>query len=351
MRIAAATIISNRRIALARATARSLEQHHPDLPFFTLQADGPHPAIDPAREPFRLVPLSSLGLAREAALRFRYTDAELSFACTPHFICHLLEQGFDAVLFLKQETMVVGRLDPLLDRLAHHPVLLTPHLLAPPLGPGARRREWNVLRAGVFNGGVLGFSRCPEAQGVLTWWRERTEQHCVLDVDDGLHFEQRWLDFIPSLAPGCLIVRDPGINVGHWNLPERRIEVRGGLITACGLPCRIFRFSGYDPERPDVLSRYAPSMTAASIGPAAELLRRYHALLEACGWRDTWHLPYAWDRFDNGTPIRPQARRIFRLLGPESARFGDPFRTGGPDTFYAWLRTRHPGLMEGGADG
>lgn len=346
MKWAAVTIASRRRVALARATARSFREHHPEVPFWMLLADGEQEGIGGTAEPFSLVLLPELGIPGEAQFRFRYSEMELSYAATPFLIAHALRSGFDAVLFLKQETLVLGSLDPLLEMLERHSVILTPHLLEPAAGPGALERERSVLRAGVFNGGVLGFSRCAESSQVLEWWQQKTQRLCLLDVEHGLHYEQRWLDFVPGLARQCGIVRDPGVNVGHWNLPERRIEVREGRVTACGRPCRVFRFSGYDPGHPERVTRYS-AMRVEETGAAAEVFARYQSLLEECGWRETRGLPYAWDFFDDGGRIPSEARRVYRELGDEVQRFGDPFCTRGQDSFRAWLGRTHPELMEG----
>lgn len=349
MRVAAATIVSRSRVALARATARSFREQHPEIPFYCLLADGEHEEIRAGREPFAMISFGALGIPEEAGFRFGYGEMELSYAATPFLIAHLLEAGFEGVLFLKQETMVLERLDDLLEMLRRHSVLLTPHFLAPPEGEGEFERARNVLRAGVFNGGVLGFAECAEARRVLRWWKQKTLRLCLLDVDHGLHYEQRWLDFVPSFAPRCGIVRDPGVNVGHWNLPERRIEVRGGRVTACGEPCRIFRFSGYEPEHPERITRYSKAKVAEA-GGAAEVFARYQRLLEECGWRETRELPYAWDFYDNGGRISREARRLFREMGDGARRFGDPFRTGA-DSFHAWLSREHPAALEGGGHG
>ncbi len=349
MRVAAATIVSRSRVALARATARSFRGQHPEVPFYCLLADGEHEEIRADREPFEMVRFDALAAPDDECFRFRYGEMELSYAATPFLVAHLLESGFEGVLFLKQETMVLDRVDGLLEMLRRHSVLLTPHLLSPPEGEGEFERARNVLRAGVFNGGVLGFAQCEEARRVLEWWKQKTWRLCLLDVDHGLHYEQRWLDFVPSIAPRCGIVRDPGVNVGHWNLPERRIEAREGRVTACGEPCRIFRFSGYEPERPDRISRYSRAKVAEA-GGAAEVFARYQRLLEECGWRETRALPYAWGVYDNGARISGEARRLYRELGEAARRFGDPFRTAG-ESFYAWLSREHPAALEGGGHG
>ncbi len=348
---AACSIASRSRIALVRATAHSFRERHPDLPFYVLLADEPHEGVPDASEPFQVVLFEALEIPDSAAFRFRYRELELSYACTPYLIRHLLERGLDRVLFLKQETLVLDRLDPLFEMLLRHSVILTPHLLEPATGADAVAREISVLRAGVFNGGVIGFSRCEEAFAVLEWWQRRVESDCVLQVDHGLHYEQRWLDLVPSLAPGCGIVRDPGVNIGHWNLHERRIRELGGTYRTGADRVRIVRFSGYDPARPEMVSRYNLTLRVGDTADGAAIFRRYQRLLLEFGWEATSRLPYAWDFFDNGVRIHPEMRTLYRRFPDGTSRWRDPFRTAGPATFYGWLREHRPELFEevGGA--
>jgi hypothetical protein len=215
--------------------------------------------------------------------------------------------------------------------------LLTPHFLEPPRGARALEWELNVLRAGIFNGGFLAFSNRAEARQVLAWWKRKTRRGCFRAVEEGVHFEQRWLDFVPSLAPQCHILRDPGMNVGHWNLPERRIRVRDGRVTADGAPCRVFRFSGYQREFPQRVTQYNPHLTVESAGEAAEVFRRYQAGLDAAGYQETRQWPYAFGCFDNGVSIPETARRVYHDLNDEVRRFGDPFAAAHEGSFFRWL--------------
>ncbi|MDP1938345.1 MAG: hypothetical protein Q8K91_14155, partial [Hylemonella sp.] len=129
--IAAATIVAKPYISHARVLARSFAEHHPEIPFFALLADEVGGLFDPAAEPYELVALDDLGLADGAGYRFRYEQQPLSYAMTPHLVGHLLDRGFDRVIFVKQESLVLDRLDPVLAALETASVVLTPHLLAP----------------------------------------------------------------------------------------------------------------------------------------------------------------------------------------------------------------------------
>jgi hypothetical protein len=335
VRFAAATITAGSRIAHARVVSRSFGARHPDIPCFVLQVDDP--GCDAAGgEPFVQVSIRDLGIPRLEQLLFRYDRDPLSYACTPWLLRHLLDRGFGGVVFLKQETLVLDRLDDLLEGLSRHPAVVTPHLVAPLAGHDRVSRELNILLSGVFNVGIVAVRQGEDVRAFLDWWADRLSSHCRHAPHEGAHFEQRWLDFLPVLLPGALVLRDARYNVGHWNLRERTVSVRANDVFVNGLRCAVFRFSGYDPGQP-VASRYAPALTPDVLGEAWQVFERFGQALDDAGWQETSQLPYGYGTFDNGVPIPAIARAIHAELGEEADRFGDPFQTGRPDSFFAWL--------------
>lgn len=334
---AAATIVAKNRLSLGRVVAESFLHHHPDIPFFLLLADEVEGYFAPEQECFRLVRLTDLAIPDFRRWRFHYAQDELSYAATPFLLSHLLDQGFTHVVFIKQESMVLGDLAVVFDRLQRSTILLTPHLLAPLSGEPGADREVNILLSGVYNGGLLGVSDTDAARRFLAWWQDRLFDHCYRDVAEGLHFEQRWLDLVPAYFEGVHILRDRGVNVGHWNLPERAITLDGDSVLVDGVPCVLFRFSGFDVERPQAATRYSARLTMENIGPAAEVFRRYRGRLIEAGYYKTRAWPYAYGSFDNGVPIPDIARRLYRDLGDENSRFGDPLQTASPDSYFHWL--------------
>ena len=334
--VAAATIVAKNHLSSARVLADSFRRHHPDVPFYVLLADEVDDYFDVERESFQLLRLDDLAVPQLARLKFHYTRQELSYAVTPSLLVHLLKRGFTGVVFLKQESLVVGDMTPVLGLLERHPILLTPHLLKPLAGEGGAARELEIMLAGVYNGGFLGFANTPETQQFLEWWENRLCTHCRHAVAKGMHFEQRWLDFAPAYVKNVHIVRDPGMNVAHWNLPERRVRVAGNSVLADGVPCRLFRFSGFDPDTPEAVTRYSSRLTLENVGPSEELYRRYHKLLKDAGYEQTQRWPYAYEQFDNGVPIPDFVRTIYRGLDDVN-RFGDPFLTAPPGSYFRWL--------------
>ncbi|MDQ3587123.1 MAG: hypothetical protein M3433_01620 [Actinomycetota bacterium] len=333
---AACTIAAREQWALARVVAASFAEHNPGIPVFVLLADEPDGAFDPALEPFEVVTLADLALPHRCGLLFRYAQQPLSYALTPHLLSLLLERGYEQVLFIKQESLVAAVLEVPFATLDTKAIALTPHLLGPLTGERAADGELPILLAGAYNGGILGVANRRQGRDFLAWWRDRLLDHCRHAPANGMHFEQRWLDLVPSYFDQTGIVRDPGCNVGHWNVGERDLRLQGGRILAGERPCSLVRFSGFDERQPDRVSRYS-DLRLADIGPAADVWRLYLERLVAAGVHTTRGWRYAYDRFDNGVGIPVIARDLYLELGAATERFGDPFCTAGGTSFFEWL--------------
>lgn len=336
-RIAAATIVAKRHLALARVTASSFRQQHPDIPFFVLLADEICGYFEPGEEDFELLSIDDLGRDELLPWCFRYAQLPLSYALTPALLEHLLDSGFQQVIFIKQESLVLQRLTPMLEALPHCSLALTPHLLSPLEGEGCERRELDILQAGTFNGGIIGVRDTATARAALRWWRERVEYHCLHDVAGGMHYEQRWLDLLPALFDDVQMIFDPGCNVGHWHLPERVIHIDAERVYVDNLACRLFRFSGFETEQPQKATRYFERLTVATMGAAGQIFYRYHDLLLAAGQHECAQWPYAWEHFDNGVAIPPIARELYRQQGSAAKAYGNPFESTAKNSFLTWL--------------
>ena len=334
--------MAKNRLSLARVLAQSFLEHHPDIPFYVLLADEIDGCFDPRRERYQLIPFSDLRIPHRERFRFHYAQQPLSYATTPFLLEHLLDRGFERVLFFKQESLVLGDHSEVLELLTRHPIVMTPHLLAPLAGPDRAARELNILQSGVFNVGLLGVAAPDAGTPFLKWWQDRVYAHCAHAVADGMHYEQRWLDLVPTFFPAAHLLRDPAFNVAHWNLPDRSIDVRGRDVLVEGRPGRLFRFSGYDPDVPGLPTRYSNRLTWENVGPARMVFERYRQALDDHGFQETRHWPYAYNTFDNGVTIPEFVRQLYRRSGDSVARFGDPRRTSpgletGSVSYYHWL--------------
>jgi hypothetical protein len=333
--LAGVTIAAKGTLALARVVARSFAEHHPGVPFFVLLADEVDGFFDPAQEPYELLLLRDVEIPERERFTFGLRREPLSYAATPYAISKLLALGYQRVLFIKQESFVLGELRTVASSLPAGGIGLTPHLLEPLGGADGEDRELTILLSGVFNAGLVAVAGDGTSSDLLSWWQDRVHRHCRHAVAEGMHYEQRWLDLASAYFPNITVLHDAGLNVGHWNLPDRRVTLADGKVLAEGRPCRLFRFSGYDPDHPEVATRYHARLQTAELGDAAIVFKRYHQTLFEEGWAETKTWPFAYGSFSNGVPIPGVARDIYLRL-EDAERFGNPFDASAG--YFAWLR-------------
>lgn len=348
---AACTIVSNNYLAFARVFARSFRERHPDGRVFVLFVDRPHPAVDAAAEPFTSLFAEDLEIPSFRSLAFRYSILELNTAVKPYLLAHLHRRyGCERICYFDPDILVTGDLSPLYERLREADALLTPHLTAP-LEDAAIPSERDILLSGIYNLGFLGLAFNERTLAFLGWWQRRLHGDCRHQVERGLFVDQRWMDFAPALLPRAEVLHDPGCNMAYWNLAHRWLEgegdrwqVRQGDPGAPSVPLRFYHFSGFDPRKPGEISKYQNRFTLGERPDLAPLYGSYARQLLAAGYEEHGGIPYAYDRFDDGTPIRPAFRTGLRLVDPEGRRWPDPFATGPANGggYLGWLHQLVP---------
>ena len=189
--------------------------------------------------------------------------------------------------------------------------------------------ERDCLQGPLFSTGCLGLSSTATARALLTWWARR------LLTSNGEPLP--WLDLTPSLFEGVAIARQPGLDVAYWNLHERTIETWNGQAWVNGQPLMSFNFRGFDPYDSWRLSWEASERRIVDSGTAAPFYWRYLNTLSVHGYHTAHSWGYTYDHFDNGVPIPPALRRVYRELGAEADALGDPFQTFVPGSFFRWL--------------
>ncbi|MCA9068207.1 MAG: hypothetical protein KDA84_04755, partial [Planctomycetaceae bacterium] len=258
-RIAVGTIFAKNYLAQARTLATSFQKWHPEIPLFGLLADECDGHFTPETEPFHLLKLDQVDLPDLHRLKVQSTRQQLAVLAKPFLIQYLLDRGFQAVLLLDPDVWILNRLDSLLELIRRHSVVLTPHLLEPPSAKHRLSREFNILVSGIYNGGCLGVSDTLTSRQFLGWFQERLLAHCRHAITEGVYYDQRWLDLVPTYFDDVKICCDPGVNIAYWNLPERQLERANGTYSVQGQPAKFFHFSGFEPEDSERLSRYVVS--------------------------------------------------------------------------------------------
>jgi glycosyltransferase involved in cell wall biosynthesis len=333
------TIIARNYAAHARVLARSFAATHPDGHCSVLVVDEIEDYLDPATEPFEVIRLEEIGLPDQERMAAFYNVLELSTAVKPWLLRHLLgRDGVEAVTYLDPDIRVEDSLEEA-DRLAiEHGAVLTPHLTAPLPRDGRKPSERDIMVAGSYNLGFVSLGADGTIAGpLLDWWSERLEDECLIDPVNGLFVDQRWIDLAPGMWPGMSVLRKPAYNVAYWNLPQRRLEVDDDGYRVDGESLRFFHFSGYDPRRPDELSKYQNRIALRSDPALSRICDEYGEELLEAGFEKAIAWSYGWGAAGDGVRLDELTRELYRE-GVESGRYaGSVFTTADAARFAEYL--------------
>ncbi len=260
----------------------SIKRHLPGAPctIFRIAAPRPRGALASLAECIDLTPALSCVPGTAGAP----TWGEVAMACKPLALASMLDRGHRRVIFADTDLWVISPPRALLEALDLHDIVLTPHAVLPPGRHHTIERDLVLLNAGVFNAGIVGVRAGSNAEAFCRWWAERTLQ--FRDRPLARFSDQRWLSLVPYVFQGVGSVLDPGVNVGHWRI-EHADDVVGtpeGLQVR-GHPISILHMSGFDPEHPELLSQYVPSLVLPQESVLHAATQRYATLLSAAGRR------------------------------------------------------------------
>jgi GT2 family glycosyltransferase len=333
---AACTIISRNYLSDARVLAESYLKHHPGARFYTLVVDNLPDEADAGAGNHVIGP-DELDLPYLPELYFKCNATELCITLKPPLMRLLLDRYNEPeVIYFDSDILVMRRLDELIGALSAANILLTPHLLKPIPLDGLLPSEQDILRAGAFNLGFIAVRRSEVARDFLHWWQERMRDGCFIEASGGLLTDQRWNDLTPSLFSATSL-RDETYNVAYWNLHSRPIERDGQAFLVNGRPLAFFHFSGFDPREPAVLSKHQNRTRVEKGSGLSRLLDLYAWLQKRHGFDATRQWKYGYGSFDNGATVSSPMRNVYNSLAESQRKaFGDPFRTAGDDSFFAW---------------
>jgi hypothetical protein len=338
------TIVARNYLAQASALADSFVEANREGVFTIFVIDIGEDRIESDDPRVRVVGPEGAGFERAEFHRMAaiYDVIELATAVKPTLLRHLLAEGGEPVTYLDPDILVFEPLDEI-ERLARaDDIVLTPHTSVPLPDDGHPPGEVAFLEAGVFNLGFVAVG--PGAVPFLDWWAERLSRRCLVATHEHLFVDQKWIDLVPCYFRHH-VLRDPAVNVAYWNLPVRTLERRGDAWRVDGRPLVFFHFSGYDPAKPHLLSKFQggdprirldehPDLRAICDMYAARLEQRGHATLRRSA--------YGYAALPGGMPLDARTRAVYRrtLVACEAAGADlppNPFDPGGEAAFLDWL--------------
>lgn len=333
MRAAAFTIIAKNYLPFARVLMASLRTWAPDIERIVVLVDRPEGMFDPSQEEFAILLSEDLEIPNSRWFHFKYTILELSTAVKPYAAEHIIRRyGVDQILYFDPDIEIYSPLASLLQCLDTHTILLTPHLTGA-LDDQHHPSDLDILRSGTYNLGFIGIRNCQQSMDFLAWWQKRLYEHCVVDLQQGLFVDQRWIDLVPGLYEGVGILRNSGFNVAYWNISHRKVAKSPCGYLVNGEPLCFFHFSGFDPDAPDGFSRHQNRFKLSDLADIRELVLEYRTKLYDAGYSVCKGWPYAFGRFENGFSI-PDLTRPLHHESPDAVRrLTDPFSAEGFETF------------------
>lgn len=342
------TSISLNYLPKARILVSTVKRFHPDWIFHLVISDratdqsSPAKNILPQENQFdRIVWIDALAIDHLDGWVFKHGVMELCTAVKGPFLQQLVKEGADKIIYLDPDIAVFNSLEPVVDLLDEHAILLTPHLLDYSDNVQAifDNEVLGVMKHGIFNAGFLAINpRKKDGARFAHWWGNRLLEYCYSDYEQGLFTDQKWCDLVPAFFMDYLIVRDPGYNVASWNIDKRDVSMsEGGQMQIDGTyPLRFYHFTGYDSGAGDSMTkRYSGGNHLID-----EIWTWYGRQLKENGQGIYGGLPCYFNYYDNGVEITNEARQIYRDRDDLQAAFPHPFQTQGDaghsGGFYAW---------------
>ncbi|MBO0949267.1 hypothetical protein [Fibrella forsythiae] len=339
------SIVAKNYIPMANALGDSLVKVHPDVTFFIIVADADGDTLNSEPQRYTFVPAIALGVDRLKEMAFKYNVTEFCTALKPFAFAYFFQKGAQQVIYFDPDIYIFTKLNGIFDQLSHSSLVVTPHICTMEQSYTGLVPEGMLMHVGIFNFGFCAIANTKNGRRVVEWWQRRLVDQCYADKIDGLHTDQKWMDFIPSLIEDLHIERGLGYNMAIWNWHEREIVNRQGTfwvinrIDGTGLmPLVFFHFSNFnftlaanaEQFRPKYIQPF-PDLYSVSDCYAERLAK------EAMGqYRESYSYSYA--AFQDGTSISQFHRRLFRRLIESGYTFDDPFSAQRKGSFYALLK-------------
>ncbi|OSP53391.1 hypothetical protein BV911_18270 [Pseudoruegeria sp. SK021] len=272
---------------------------------------------------------------------FGHTVMELATAVKPFTASMLMERAdCDAVMFFDPDCVLFGPMSDMRHQLTESSVLLTPHASLLHENDDWLFFEKGPLKVGGFNLGFFAFQNTETGREVSSWWRYRLMDHCLIDPEQGLFTDQKWIDLLPNYIDDLKVMREPVYNVARWNTFQRKISKKDGVYLADGNPVQFIHFSGFYKIGPYVKGLY--DKTSEPLVENKDILEElslwYSEALAGSRSHPIYELPWQFGSYKNGEAIVDADRRRYKASKELQRRYPDPFATDSFDSFWLYCR-------------
>lgn len=334
------TIVAKNYLALAKTLMKSVATYGPSdgsLKLFVFVADEFEEEQIFSIPDCEIMEAKQLSIEGYYNLAFKYDITEFCTALKPFCMDYLATvKKAERVIYFDPDICLFNSLSILFDSLDQKLCLLTPHYMTPEVQYSGVVPEEMILWAGILNLGFIAVNTTNQHyRRFIDWWKNRLYFKCYADKQDGLHTDQKWIDFVPSFFPNDTIISNHmGMNASVWNLHERKVECKNGQYTVSSPyrktedPLVFFHFSGFDLNDKTLIHKHHPALSLLDRPEMTPIMDFYRAALIQNGFNETIKWKYSYATYKNNKAISWFQRRIFRRLIDGGEKLGNPFEVG-----------------------
>jgi len=337
---AAFTICAKNYLAQALTLKNSFKNTNPKIDFFIFLSDLAD--VDELSS-LDLILLDQNWIPEWKSMAFKYNVIEFSTSIKPFCFNKLFKEDYEKVIYLDPDIYVTSNLNYIYNYLDTKSIVLTPHYNHIQEEYSGSVPEEELLFVGIYNLGFCAIKCDDIGRKIINWWKNRLTTYCYADKWDGLHVDQKFMDFIPGFFPNDIkITHHAGINPAIWNLHERMLEIGTNKIYLIRdnisnelFPLLFFHFSGFDPFNPTLVNRRHPKYNTQNFPSFNPLFKEYVDNEYRNGYDYYSKLAYSFNCYFNREIILPIHRRLYRKLEYEKID-DNPFDPNG--LFYMLLK-------------
>lgn len=329
-------------LSKALVLGESLKRHNPDVEFHIVYADVMDDEFKDNISQFPFVdqvfPIRELDIQENLqAWIFKRQVVELCTSIKPHYMNHLLKQGYKRVIYVDPDCRVYSKFTPIFESIDKHSLSLTPHCKS--VGKSedqVRINELSSLAHGVFNLGYIGVKNDKVGKAVADYWTSRCDAHGFDEIQRGTFTDQKFMDMAPIFFEGMDILKHSGVNLASWNIEGTALKQSGDHIETDDGQLVFFHFSGFDKGVPGAVAGQLTSNQAL----VKRMIDNYDAEVTDFSRKLSVNKqPFALNFFVNNAAITLPMRICYRKNLDLQKHFPNPFETRhqGTKTFYDWI--------------
>ena len=231
--------------------------------------------------PYQIIQISEVQEVNLAGFKGEYTVMEVATACKPVFGLYLFEKyiALEKLIYFDTDLWITDTIESIEKNLDSYDIIITPHITQ----PIDLQEEWNekqFLNAGLYNTGFVGMKRSENTFKFLNWWKNHLKEYGYYDFCNGMGIDQLCVNFVPIFYDKVLIEYSPAYNLAYWNIHEREVTFENGKYVINRIEnLMFFHFSGYTPDKPNLLSKHIKSSKISNYVVLNPLFKEYNEAL------------------------------------------------------------------------